>query len=397
MQWSWKNTLPTIAQFIISLCGFVLYGTGFLLMLAIGIFYMVSSKDFSQTASFLAMAWTAATAAVLNLPSIIYAILRLLGRPQEKNFVGDHHRLLMMMLAILPLALLAGATLSSGKGNALLLISPMHLLAVIIPLWIILDLGSRHLKTGSPQFTWGLLSVSLTVVPLTAILVELFILSGVMISAVAWMVYNVPGISDVLNRLQMRLAYSSLNPEVIWRVVQLYVNNPLTMYMVLAVFSGFVPLIEELLKPVALWFLVNRRMTPAEGWVAGMICGAAFALFESMNAMTSSMNSAWMVLALGRMGTGLLHIVTSGFMGWALAATFEDGRYLRLLKTYLLSVFLHALWNGLTVILSVGPLVQNDFIQSLGLIAPLGVIILFINLFVILLHNNRVLKRQAAA
>ncbi len=393
MQQSWKHTLPTIGQFIISICGFGMYALGFVIMLAVGVFYLASSGDYSQAVSFLAMAWTAATAAVLNLPSIVYAFLRLLGKPSEKSFLGDRNRLLSMMLAILPLALFAGAVLSSGDGYSLLLVSPLHLLVVIIPLWLLVDAGTRHLYMGSPQFTWGLLSVSLTVVPTLAILAEILVLGGVFAGAVSWAVYSVPNMLDLLNRFQMRLTYSNLNPETLWRIMQTYMNNPLILYLLLVVFSGFIPLIEELLKPMVLWFLAKRKMTAAEGWVAGMLAGAAFALFESMNAMTSAMNSTWVLMALGRVGAGTLHIVASGFVGWAMASAFAEGRYWQLVKAFLLAVTLHALWNALTLVMGVGKLADNSFLQSLAMVSPVGILVLFITMLLILLHNNRVLRQ----
>ncbi len=46
---------------------------------------------------------------------------------------------------------------------------------------------------------------------------------------------------------------------------------------VLAVISGIVPLIEEILKPIALWSLVGKDLTDQEGFVAGLLSGAGFA------------------------------------------------------------------------------------------------------------------------
>jgi len=51
---------------------------------------------------------------------------------------------------------------------------------------------------------------------------------------------------------------------------------------------------------------------------------------------------AW---SIGRAGTDLLHILTSGLMGLALYYAFQKGKYLRLILTYLMVVILHGSWN----------------------------------------------------
>jgi len=56
----------------------------------------------------------------------------------------------------------------------------------------------------------------------------------------------------------------------------LYINNPFVLYTILALFSGFIPLVEEMLKPLAVWFLVSWRLSPSEGFTAGLISGLAF-------------------------------------------------------------------------------------------------------------------------
>jgi len=81
-----------------------------------------------------------------------------------------------------------------------------------------------------------------------------------------------------------------------------------------------IPLLEELLKPLAIWILVWRKLTPVEGFVAGLICGSAFGLIESIGNLASISGSDWIIVVLGRTGTGLLHTVATGLVGWGLAS-----------------------------------------------------------------------------
>jgi hypothetical protein len=388
--------LPTIGQLIISTVGLAFFILGFIGLMLAALVSMGSGGDVNQTASFFAMAWTAGGAAVLMLPSMIYAILRLMGKSYQGNPFRGSDRYITLALFILPLVLVVGSLLAAGDGATLILASPLHLLVIGIPLWALFELSTRGLQRGSSQRGWGVLSFGLTLTPLLTMLVELLVIMLVMVVVIVWAVKSDPANMLVLNRLQMRLSYGGLNPEVLQRIMQSYVNQPFVFYSVLAIFSGLIPMVEEIMKPLALWLLINRRMSPMEGFSAGVISGLAFSIIESSNAMAMAINSSWAVMAIGRMGAGLLHMTTAGLMGWALASAFKDGRYLRLVTSFLLAVTLHGLWNGITVLMAVAPwLTADTFLKSLGQVAPFGLVLLMGTLLLILLGWNRILKRQA--
>ena len=50
-----------------------------------------------------------------------------------------------------------------------------------------------------------------------------------------------------------------------------------------------------------------------------------------------------------------MHIFASGLMGWGIASAWQ-GKRLRLLGTYVLSVMIHGLWNSAAIIIEVGSL-----------------------------------------
>ena len=93
----------------------------------------------------------------------------------------------------------------------------------------------------------------------------------------------------------------------------------------------------------------------------------------------------------------MIHILTTGLTGWALALAWTENRYIRLAVTFLTAVVIHGLWNGL-VILSIIPEflpADTNYPQSLiniGTAAPLGFIILVIGGFILLLGCNRNLR-----
>jgi RsiW-degrading membrane proteinase PrsW (M82 family) len=223
----------------------------------------------------------------------------------------------------------------------------------------------------------------------------------VLVMVVVWL-SSQPGTAQQITLLAQRLANAGTDPEIILRILRPAAMQPSVLISVLLVSSGLVPLIEELIKPLGLWVLVGKKLTPAQGFLAGLLSGAAFALLESLGSIASPSGQAWLTLVLGRTGTGILHTVTTGLMGWALASTWRDGRYLRLAGVYLLAVGLHGLWNvfGMLMALPIllgpasvpGPLVV--FVR-LGQIAPLALLVLAVLLFLILLGSNHRLRLES--
>jgi RsiW-degrading membrane proteinase PrsW (M82 family) len=184
------------------------------------------------------------------------------------------------------------------------------------------------------------------------------------------------------------------SPERALPLISPYLSQPAVLFTVLSFTAGIVPLIEELFKPVGVWLLAGRRLTAAEGFVSGLISGAGFALFENL-AFTST-GAEWTVSVVLRMGTGLLHILTAGLTGWALALAWSHRRYLRLLVIFFCAVLLHAVWNGLALVTSVSILNLPPQIdaQTLANLAGVALIMITFVSFTILLGLNRALRKD---
>ena len=132
-------------------------------------------------------------------------------------------------------------------------------------------------------------------------------------------------------------------------------------------------MIEEQIKPIGVWLLAGRQLTPAEGYALGALSGAGYALVESL--FLTSSGQDWTVIILARIGTSAVHILTAGLMGWALATAWGEARYLRLGAVYLLAVLIHGLWNGLTIAnvfanLSQAHIANVSVISQIGQVAP---------------------------
>jgi hypothetical protein len=129
------------------------------------------------------------------------------------------------------------------------------------------------------------------------------------------------------------------------------------------------------------WLLRKRPPTPQEGFALGVISGAGFALLESLLAAASN-DGVWGLAFVARVGGGVMHILNTGLMGWAIASFWQEHRFGRLARTYVLVVFLHGLWNALTVGTIVGGLRVASSPQEMDLLggALVGISILGLGL-----------------
>jgi len=73
-----------------------------------------------------------------------------------------------------------------------------------------------------------------------------------------------------------------------------------------------------------------------------------------------------LILVLGRLGTGVLHIVTAGWMGWALAEYWAGGKIVKLGLVYLGVVVMHGVWNFCGLMLGFGPLMSGTPLELTG-------------------------------
>jgi hypothetical protein len=143
-------------------------------------------------------------------------------------------------------------------------------------------------------------------------------------------------------------------------------------------------------------------LTPAEGFTAGVLSGAGYALFESL-ALSSSAEE-WAPLVFARMGAAVIHILNTGMVGWALVLAWREGRYLQLAATYLAAVLIHSLWNTLALSAALSELLKPlagaealPLIDLAGQVAPyvLAALAAFC-FFTLLWLNRRILKNQPA-
>lgn len=330
--------------------------------------------------------------AALCLPGAVLAFLRLDGRPLPSLPTRSPRWLTLAALAVLfGLVLLLGSLVSGTRAGAYIL-PPLMIIGASVPLLLYLVIGTLGLQRPSPLRLWGSVSVSLMgSMPLAFAIEMFFMLLGLVLVGISLSLQP-----EVLQTLQN--AFNSLSPlEDPTLLLENYasdlIRQPGVIPGILLFISLLTPLIEELVKPLAVWLLALRRPTPQQGLYLGMLSGACFALVENVNALSlPQAGGDWWITAVARGGTGLLHIVTTGLMGWAIARR-KAGP---LLGTYALVVLLHGVWNLFGTLQGLAAVV--DFQPWVGLasaaVPVLGV--LYALLFGLLLLANRRARRVEA-
>lgn len=373
----------------------------------IGVMQLSSAPALSLEAAPL-FVWAVGTAfmGTLMLPSAYYALRHLMGAT-VKPMLGPASRrnLLLVSLALIlifPPVLWLGDRIIQDQALGWLVLPILHVLAVGIPVTWLFLLGSRGLSVGSPQRFWGIFSSGLVLGPFIILTLEIAALLGLAILGMI-LISSQPELQDKLANLVQRLSHVP-NQIVAQRILTPLLQDPVVLLAILAYGAVIVPIVEELVKPAGMWLLLRSGLTPAQGFTGGLLSGAAYAIFESLALANASTD--WAILALARVGTALLHIVTTGLTSWVLVQVWPSapGRAkqnaVRLAITYLVVVCLHGLWNGLTLITAWADFMHqlnsnpDGVLMQAGQLAPFGLGTLVLIFFTILAVINKRVRSE---
>ncbi len=404
MNASRSTHLPFIALLAVSGLGLLAYWGAAAAFAAGGLYMLVMEGGLSaQTFSLWALSSTALFFGLLLLPPLALAFLRLIGHagPALPRVPGVQ-RFWFWLWGLWPVVLLLGHLSFRLEKAAWLVLPPLQILAVCIPLMWFFHLGSRGLEKLRPPVGWGLVAYGLSLSPILIIGLEMVLLAGAFVLLVMFLM-NRPDLMSQLAPLSEQILNQQLAPEMLLQRVRPLLMQPGLIAGVLAFMAGIVPVVEELLKPAALWLLAGKRLTPAQGFVGGLLCGGVFALMETLGNLSAPAEELWLVLVATRAGTGLLHMVASGLVGWGLASAIGQGRYLRLVGAFFSASLLHSLWNLAALTMGIAPLLGTVSAASstgtaawLGRAAPWVLAGLTLLLFAILLGMNLTLKAHSA-
>ena len=391
-----RFSMLTVAQLIISLFGLAfsllsLTGLGLLLQLS------PVETEFSQVDSsqFVPLYWLLGFMLLLSVPSIILSIRKLQGKPEIVDAVsGSMFKRSSILLVLWVPALYLGVEMS-GKTGGRAFLPLVAILIIVIPLFWLVEFGRRNLPTGGRNRSWGVLTGSVFFSMPIIFAVEIIFIIAVLMGVGTWLVQQPEGM-PLLEQLRGMSTFSPDDLQMVLPQLQEVVRAPGMSYLVIFGLCLVVPLIEELLKPLMVWFLAGRKLTPSEGFSTGLICGAGFAVIESLSAILSVDGTLYLSTAAGRVGTGLLHIFNSGMIGWALASAWQDGKYLKLTLTYLAAVGLHGLWNFFALLFGLSNTGLDLGLQSSSLLqaAPWMLGLMSVWMLTLLVVMNQKLSRE---
>jgi RsiW-degrading membrane proteinase PrsW (M82 family) len=179
-----------------------------------------------------------------------------------------------------------------------------------------------------------------------------------------------------------------------------FLTRPGMVATILIYIAGLIPLVEELLKPMVLWFVLHRKPDPKDGFLIGAAAGAGYAMFENLTIGASLED--WAFITVSRLGTAAIHVLASGLVGWGMASAASEKRYIRLIGAYLAAVFLHAVWNGLNIITALGEFSVfqsrvSPFISSFASFGPAGLVLLALGSILGLIRANNYFRRAIIA
>lgn len=350
-------------QFLFSLLAIVGLWSLSLLLAGLGLAGQVNGSIYgNQDISLFLMSAGTGISGLLLIPSAVFSLLRLIGKPVPRfSFPGRRFLRPALLIVLLPVVLLLGYEVVEKTSLAWVFLPPLHILAVGLPVAWVLYLAVRGLPLGSAQRAWGVWASGLVLGPGISIFLEGVALLVVAVLGISW-ISTQPELAAELSRVAQRVQGSGGSPDVIVQLIAPYLARPAVLLGALTFLSVIAPLIEELIKPVGVWLLAGFRLTPAAGFAAGALSGAGFALFESL-AMTVNADD-WAVSVLARSSTAIVHIVLTACSGWALASAWRDGKTLRLAAVYVAVAAFHALWNGLTLLSTVASIPGANFEDS---------------------------------
>ncbi len=310
----------------------------------------------------------------LLVPAVVFSIRNILGRSQPVLTLRGLKWWEWIILLLAWIGVLILATALFNNRMAEWIIPALQALGVLLPIYVLVRVAAAGIELGTRQHAWGAFASGMTLSPLLSAMIEIVIIALSVIGLGLYLALN-PGTFSTLESLVRQLERAS-SLEQMLTLLGPFLRNPLTLFSALFYFSALTPFIEEPVKSIGVWLGFDHLRSPAQGFALGALCGAGFALVESMFA-TFSPDKTWGIAFLTRSASGLMHIAASGLIGWGIARARQSRRYLPLIGTYALGMMIHGVWNGAAISIVAGGLrialnaVSHD-IDLLGILMVLG-------------------------
>jgi hypothetical protein len=225
-----------------------------------------------------------------------------------------------------------------------LLVQPgFTLLVITIPIILLAYSAIRKLYMGPRWQTWAIFGLGMTLTPLIVIGIELFF-AFVFLTILTLVIVTQPELFYEFSQVVQNFD-PQIGQEKFLELFGSVLVRPGVIAGILFYLAVIVPFTEELFKPLGVWLFSSKIQQPSQGFALGIVCGSAFAIVEGLG-ISGQGGTQWPVIVGLRAGTSLLHIATSGLMGFAIISAIKEKRISLLVISYLTTVSIHGLWNA---------------------------------------------------
>lgn len=328
-------TTLEILMFITALGGMAM---AVLAAIGLGLLGFVSALDGDQVGALTGF-WTMAgalTVAVALGPAAYWSGRAVFGFPPAD--AGRPGSRWLLLLLVYPACLVFG-WMAQNRGAAPLLLGPVALigtaaLSVAFVLWLVRRLGPAI----TPLRAWGHFTIGLTAMPLAAMVFELIVVLPLLMILGVWLLTSPEGHAWSLSFQQ-----ATADPDLALQSAGEFLKSPFILIGLYGYVGLAIPVIEELLKTMAVWPFLRRGLSGSEAFLAGALGGAGYALFEAL--FLTQPGEAWLATTFARVGATLLHVFTAALTSYGLMQAVRRRRYAVGVGTFLAAMAMHALWN----------------------------------------------------
>ena len=312
----------------------------------------------------------------------------------KQVFLAISGRWMIVLVLIASLSILAGYLIADLRMVNWLVLPVLTVPAIALPLAVLLAMGTHRLPLGARWQAWSVLGLGMTLGPILLFALEIVLAILIFIGAAAYIMTQ-PELVLEMQELSEQIMILGSEPEEAAQLLAPFLTQPAVIVVALLYIAILVPAVEEIFKPIGVWLFAGKLSAAAEGFALGALSGAGYALIETIG-VSGQQTGEWASLLFSRIGTGLLHITTSGLMGAAIVLAWRERRYVRFLGTYLLAVLLHGLWNAFAMLFTFSTLAefldQPGQLMSVQPVTIAALAVLAVLLFAILILSNRRLR-----
>ena len=274
---------------------------------------------------------------LLTLPGLYLSYRSIEGRPAP---VSRSISPLAFILGLgFPLALGLGEISRQFDLLSFILEPLAHVIAAVTPMLFMSLYVVRQLPLIPWRRIWGSFTGGLWLSPMIALVVELLAAIPILLLLFTYVFNEI----DPRELIEPFASGAPLDESSIGAQLELLLSQPLLVVSAILFVSVLVPLIEELIKTVALWPMLRRGMPSLYAFTGGVIAGGAYGLFEAFFLVQPG--EGWVTLMVARAGATIMHMITTGMASLGLALALKTKRWKTGLRYYLYAVLLHGVWN----------------------------------------------------